>query len=188
MIGKTARELTAEEAAGKNLITKVQISLDCNAPFPMCSEIGPAKNFIFTLGQYWVKYKPSGSRFSQSYPFLIWCDLFIERGCFTRVKDWNVFLERAATEPRYKFLLNFTGVCKELFDLAEANQFTPVCFTLDILKYDKAVKDKYKKENGTELPWGTLADPLLIEAEWERYRYIKSTKYVKEKIKKENTV
>lgn len=186
LIDKIGKALTAEDTSGRNLVTSVQISLDCNPTYPGSSDIINAKQFLTTQGRFWVKYKTSGSFLSIARPFVIASDLYSDRGGFFRVASWDQFVDDAKNNARMKFLLDYTNVCKEHFDLALENKYTPIPVSFNILKYDKAVKEKYKIEHGSYPKGGVLVDPLLVLAEEERRKAKWENYKLQSKIRREN--
>lgn len=186
MIDKVGKELINEDPSGRNLVTYVSVNYNCDAPYPYCETLENKDKFHFTRGLYWVKYKITRTNLASVKPYIICCDLFVDRGDFFRVEGWEEFKKLGEKDQRIAFLLEFSTIVPEMFDLAYKNEYIPIPFTLDLIKYSQAVEKKYLAEKGTEIPHATLVDPVMILAEKERLEKLRQNAKIQDKIRREN--
>ena len=177
MIDRIGQRVLAEDTSGRNLVTAIQLSLKCQATYPGSGNLRNAKQFLSSQGQFWIKYKNSGSFLSLVRPFVLYCDIYSDRGSFIRSASWEQLMEDGKKDERVQFLLDYTNISAEHYRIAAENKYAPIPFSFDIVKYEKDVKEKYKTESGTYPKNGVLVDPLLSLAEearknakWERQK------------------
>lgn len=170
MIYDEGKRLISEEIPNKSLLVRIQISLKGDLLYPGCSQIKTDKSLVYTSGFYWVKYKPGGSFAGLTKLYSLCIDLFWERRKFIRVRDWDELVEMGKTEPRVAWILKYTNISKEHFDIATQNKYAPIVFALDIVKYNKMLQEKAKSAYGKIPEEGLLVDPLLVLAEHERVK------------------
>lgn len=186
MIDKVGKELINEDPSGRNLITCAAVNYNCDAPYPYCEVMENKDKFHFTRGLYSVKYKITRTNLASAKPYIICCDLFVERGDFFRVEGWEEFKKLGEKDNRIAFLLDFSTISPEIFDLAYKNEYVPIPFALDVIKYSQTVEKKYLAEKGAEIPHATLVDPVMILAEKERLAKLRQSAKIQNKIRREN--
>ena len=186
MIDKVGKELINADPSGRNLITYATVNYNCDAPYPNCDVLEIKDKYHFTRGLYWVKYKITRTNLASAKPYIICCDLFVDRGDFFRVEGWEELKKLGEKDKRVTFLLEFSTISPEIFDLAYKNEYVPIPFVLDLIRYSQAVEKKYLAEKGTEIPHATLIDPVMILAEKERLAKLRQNAKIQDKIRREN--
>lgn len=139
-----------------------------------------------TTGLYSVRYAPNELvKKTQGKPFVLKIDLFdiIESGGH-RVVDFEDFCNSTKYSKLVPFLLRYTNISKELFELAKRNCCCDVPFAIDILKYINDVQKKFEEQTGEKLEEFTF----YSDCELARRGYLESEKAISRKNAKKGVV
>lgn len=116
---------------------------------------------------YIVRYAPM-STFKKHLkkPYLIKIDFFdtIQVGCH-RFESFEAFCNDETFKHTVPFLLKYTDLSQEIFDIAKDNPYCDIPVGFKILDYIHDVKVKYKEEhNGEEIEKFTFLSPEMVLA------------------------
>lgn len=117
---------------------------------------------------------------------MLTCDFF-ERSAF-RVRSYEQITTAAeAGDKAYRFLLKWSDLEEETFELARANKSVLIPIKLNIYKYHKYLREKFKEEYGEYPPedYPLLSYPLRNEFA-EQSRQDKEAKWKEDKIEKKD--
>ena len=171
MINELAKGAISEGMVSTTIIPRMLLHMQGENLVPGCSFVLlRQKNLYYTDGLYRIKYKPSNAFNSRYRKFVISSDLYFDRGKFIRFANWEDLAERAKIDPRADFMMKYTTLCPELFELAKVNKGIAIPFCVDAIRYNNMLKEKIKKESGVEPDYALLTDPLLALAEEERIK------------------
>jgi hypothetical protein len=181
MIGDNAKQVLMEDMVKRTLNPRILISKTEKVPQygdnPLYN-----KDFFFTSGLYYLKFAPSnGPNVKKQSKFLISCDLF--PGKRHRIVSYRM-IEDFAKEGdwRFQFLLKWTTLKKEHFDIAVRNINLAIPFVFKIDEYYKMLTEKntvteVDPETGTVTvtanDWELLREDGMNEAESTRLKHIK---------------
>ena len=166
MLGDTRKEIIAN--------TLNFVSVSHTSPFSLsadyiheieCMSKQPGayqSNFYYT-----VRYAPlSTFKKHLSKPYLVKIDFFdtIKVGCH-RFESFDAFCNDETFKHTIPFLLKYTDLCQELFDLAKSNPYCDIIIGFKMTDYIHDVKEKYKAEhNGEEIEEFTFLSPEMVLA------------------------
>lgn len=119
-------------------------------------------NFLYT-----IRYAPRTTfKKFDTKPFMLKIDFYdtIKIGCH-RFKSFEAFCNDEDFKHTIPFLLKYTDLSQELFDLAKANPYCELAIGVRFLDYVKDVKTKYKEEHsGEEIENFTFLSPEMVLA------------------------
>ncbi len=140
MIGDKARECLSDHLSAIKLNPRLLISFTLKTRQTGENPLNN-RDLKFTDGLYAVTYSPSkGPNTLKNANFLISCDMFYRKGM--RAFNYKSFKKNINEDPVVDFLVNWTTLTEELFDIAKANLGTRIPFSLDVVKYYRAIKEK----------------------------------------------
>lgn len=93
------------------------------------------KNLKFTNGTYELIYRPISKQHAHAKenPFIVRCDML--PGAKIRVKDWQMLYRLSKQDPVIAWILKWTTIDKELFDIAKMHYMLPMSFTIKYIDY-----------------------------------------------------
>lgn len=118
-------------------------------------------NFIYV-----IRYAPSSVfKKNDGKPFVVRIDFFdtIKKGCH-RFKDFESFCNDEDFKHIIPFLLKYTNLSQELFDLAKDNLYCDIPVSFDILRYIHDVKETYREKTGSEIDKFIFLSEHMLEA------------------------
>lgn len=167
MIKDLAQRAISEETSKKPLVTRMQISYDLKPLTPGCSDIHNKDGYVYTDGLYYLRYKPGHSFEGLRKKFSLTSDLFGSKS-YRRFESWDDFVAESKKDPVVNWILNYTHISPEHFQIAKDNFTLMIPIAYDIVKYNNAIKEKVINQTGVEPDYGLLVDPLLVLAEKEK--------------------
>jgi hypothetical protein len=89
----------------------------------------------FTNGTYELIYRPISKQYTNSKekPFVVRCDML--KGSKLRVKNYEGLKEIAKKDPVVAWILKWTTLNKDLFNVAKQHYFLPITFTIKYVEY-----------------------------------------------------
>ena len=132
MIGDKAANLFIDNTTKRQKNTRARLVLDDGT-------------ILITDGLYYLKYRPYRDQYVSIkdndkekeihglLPFFIKADIFY--GHKSRISNMNMIRKRAKTDSKFKYLLEYTNINKDMFKLAVENPGTPIPFCADMVKY-----------------------------------------------------
>lgn len=135
-IGDRAREENIVSSETKQIFRRVAVKIDGSTlqdvTFDNCLL---NKNLKFTNGTYELIYRPISKQreHAKEHPFIVRCDML--PGSKIRVKDWPMLYRLSKQDPVIAWIVKWTTVNKELFDVAKAHYMLPVSFTIKYIDY-----------------------------------------------------
>ena len=175
MIGDNARAIIANTSKNVRVPRALFINLYANYGH----EEECAKNidsFYRTTCLYSFRYTPNEfAEKTRGKPFIFKVDLFdtIESGGH-RVVDFQDFCNSEKYGKFVPFLLRYTNISEELFELARNNPCCDIPLQFDILKYVKDVRKNYEEQTGEKLEKFTF----YSENELARRDYLENEKII----------
>lgn len=155
MIGDNAKAIIANMSKNVRVTRTIPISLSANR-IHEADVISRTPGAYRTNGVYILRYSPNEIYdIKKGKPFLLKIDLLdtIEK-IGHRVVDFEDFCNSETYKEFVPFLLKYTSISQELFDLAEANPTLDIPFSIDVLRYVSDVKEK----NGIEGEFNFLSE------------------------------
>lgn len=175
MIGDNAKAIIANMSKNVRVPRALLINL--------FAEYGHEENYIKNVEGYYktnclylMRYAPNEfAAKTKGKPFIFKIDLFdtIESGGH-RVVDFQDFCNSEKYGKFVPFLLRYTHISEELFELARNNPCCDIPLQFDILKYIKDVKENWEKKTGEKLEQFTF----YSESELARRDYLESEKMI----------
>lgn len=185
MIGDNAKAIIANMSKNVRVPRALLINLYANYGHED-DYIKNVDGYYRTTGLYSVRYAPNEyAKKTQGKPFVLKVDLFdrIESGGH-RVVDYEDFCNSTKYSKIVPFLLRYTNISKELFELAKRNCCCDIPFTIDILKYINDVQKKFEEQTGEKLDNFTF----YSDHELARKEYLESEKNIHKQEAKKGVV
>ena len=135
-IGDKAREYVIVSSEIKQIFRRACINIYGNSlegiTFDNCLTNPDLK---FTNGYYELIYRPVSKQTTHARinPFILRCDML--KGSKIRIKNWEDLKKLSESNPVLKWLLRWTTISKELFNVAKMNYFVPVTFSIKYVEY-----------------------------------------------------
>ena len=137
-IGDRAREENIVSSETKQIFRRVAVKIDGSSlkdiTFDNCLL---NKDLKFTNGIYELIYRPAAKQreHARAHPFIVRCDML--PGSKIRVKDWQMLYRLAKENPVIAWLIKWTTINKELFDIAKMHYMLPMSFSIKYIEYCK---------------------------------------------------
>jgi len=155
VIGDNARKIIANMSKNVHVTRTVPISLSAEPIHEIDVIKGTPGAYLSNL-QYTIRYAPNEVISNKKgKPFLLKIDLFdTVEACGHRVSSFEDLLNEEKFKPFLPFLLEYTNIGPDLFELAQNNPTLDLPIAFDVLKYVKEANQKYiaqgleKMENG----------------------------------------
>lgn len=135
-IGDRAREEIIVSSETKQIFRRVAVKIDGSSlegvTFDNCLF---DKNLKFTNATYELIYRPISKQLAHAkeHPFIVRCDML--PGSKIRVKDWQMLYRLSKENPVISWLIKWTTISKELFDIAKQHYMLPITFTIKYIEY-----------------------------------------------------
>ena len=175
LIGDNAKAIIANMSKNVRVPRALLINLYANYGHEQ-EHIKNIDGFYKTTCLYSFRYTPNEfAEKTRGKPFIFKIDLFdtIESGGH-RVVDFQDFCNSEKYGKFVPFLLRYTNISEELFELARNNPCCDIPLQFDILKYIKDVKEKWEKETGEKLERFTF----YSKSELARRDYLENEKMI----------
>ena len=141
MIGDKAREMLADHEVKRTLNPRLMASktekLAQKEDTPMTNP-----DLFYTTGLYYLTFRPStGPNVKKQAKFMIGSDIF--HGNRHRVLNFDMIKRMAKEDWRFAFLLKWTDINEDLFEIAFNNISVRIPFRFKVEEYAQMIKEKY---------------------------------------------
>lgn len=152
MLGDNRMEIIANTSKNVHVTRACLVSLfaDCIHEIDVIKKTPGAYQTKFNYTIRYTQNEILGSK--KGKPFLLKIDLFDNiEACGHRVKDFSDFCNSEKYKEFVSFLLEFTNLSQELFDIAQTNPTLDIPISFDVIKYIQKVKEKNNIDSYTFL-------------------------------------
>lgn len=169
MIGDNARKIIANMSKNVHVTRTIPISLYADPVHEIDVIKGTPGAYLSNL-QFTIRYAENEVISNKKgKPFLLKIDLFdtIEK-CGHRVASFEDLLAEEKFKPFLPFLLEYTNLGPDLFELAQANPTLDLPIAFDVLKYVREANQKFiaqelKKAESGEISFYTFMSEIGIK-------------------------
>ena len=144
MIGDKAREVIAN-ARGMTWPTRMMVSLT-GSPLQFMDSPSTNPDIIATFGTYHLVYNTITRTGAENVKKF--CLVFDFGRKFLKCGSFQELERQAVTNDLVKFFLKYTNICNDIFEMACQNEGMHIPVTLDVVKYNKDIRNKLGVENG----------------------------------------